>query len=99
MHCVQRRRRERLRRRVISGELNLEQLGVKRLTVPRRILEEMPLYTFPLEKEEIPTPKNPGVQHIPETQLFEPEQPTTTGSTDPTVQPSIQHLKILNDTG
>ena len=28
-----------------GGELDLEQLGVKRLTVPRRVLEEMPLYT------------------------------------------------------
>jgi hypothetical protein len=50
MHCIQRRRRDRLRRRIQSGELDLEQLGVKRLTVPRRVLEEMPLYTYPPEK-------------------------------------------------
>lgn len=53
MHCIQKRRRERLRRRVANGEVDLERLGIKRITVPRRILDEMPLYTYPfLGKEE-----------------------------------------------
>ncbi|KAF2273481.1 uncharacterized protein EI97DRAFT_436127 [Westerdykella ornata] len=46
MHCVQRRRREELRRRVINGEINLEAVGVKRLTVPREFLEKLPSYTY-----------------------------------------------------
>jgi hypothetical protein len=46
MHVVQRRRRNDLRQRVINGEVNLEALGVKRLTVPREYLEKLPLYTY-----------------------------------------------------
>jgi hypothetical protein len=46
MHWVQRRRRERLRRRVAIGEVDLEALGIKRLTVPQEVLDQMPLYTY-----------------------------------------------------
>jgi len=49
MHCVQQRRRESLRRRVASGEIDLEALGIKRLTVPQDILDKMPLYTYTSE--------------------------------------------------
>lgn len=46
MHCVQRKRREWLRRRVANGEVDLEALGIKRLTVPQDILDKMPLYVY-----------------------------------------------------
>ncbi|EME46451.1 hypothetical protein DOTSEDRAFT_70447 [Dothistroma septosporum NZE10] len=46
MHWLQRRRRQALRRRVASGEVDLEALGIKRLTVPQELLDEMPLYTY-----------------------------------------------------
>lgn len=46
MHMLQRRRRQTLRRRVANGEVDLEALGIKRLTVPQEILDEMPLYTY-----------------------------------------------------
>lgn len=46
MHCVQRKRREWLRRRVALGEVDLEALGIKRLTVPQDILDKMPLYVY-----------------------------------------------------
>jgi len=49
MHCIQQRRRESLRRRVASGEIDLEALGIKRLTVPQDILDKMPLYTYTAE--------------------------------------------------
>jgi hypothetical protein len=54
MHVVQRRRRQLLRQRVASGEVDLEQLGIKRLTVPRSVLDAMPLYKYPevVSKEE-----------------------------------------------
>jgi Ring finger domain len=51
MHWLQKRRRERLRRRVANGEVDLEQLGIKKLTVPPEYLEKMPIYTFPEETE------------------------------------------------
>lgn len=46
MHWLQRRRRQALRRRVASGEVDLEALGIKRLTVSQELLDEMPLYTY-----------------------------------------------------
>ena len=46
MHYVQRRRRVSLRRRVISGETDLEALGIKRLTVPVEHIETFPLFTY-----------------------------------------------------
>ncbi|KAI9743509.1 MAG: hypothetical protein M1818_002822 [Claussenomyces sp. TS43310] len=46
MHFLQRRRRHALRRRVIAGEVNLEALGIKRLTVPKELIERMPLYVY-----------------------------------------------------
>ncbi|KAH9826332.1 Ring finger domain [Teratosphaeria destructans] len=46
MHWLQRRRRQRLRRRVENGEVDLEALGIKRLTVPQAVLDDMPLYTY-----------------------------------------------------
>ena len=46
MHLLQRRRRQTLRRRVANGEVDLEALGIKRLTVPQDILDKMPLYTY-----------------------------------------------------
>lgn len=46
MHLLQRRRRELLRRRVANGDVNLEALGIKRMTVPQEMLDKMPLYVF-----------------------------------------------------
>jgi hypothetical protein len=46
MHVIQRRRRNALRQRVVNGEIDLEAVGVKRLTVPREYLEKLPLYTY-----------------------------------------------------
>ncbi|KAF2972395.1 hypothetical protein GQX73_g1107 [Xylaria multiplex] len=47
MHYVQNRRRASLRRRVMNGEVNLEALGIKRLTVPlTHIQQTYPLFTY-----------------------------------------------------
>lgn len=46
MHWLQRRRRNALRERVANGEVDLEALGIKRLTVPQDVLDKMPLYTY-----------------------------------------------------
>ncbi|KAF2148474.1 hypothetical protein K461DRAFT_262655 [Myriangium duriaei CBS 260.36] len=46
MHLVQRRRRHSLRRRVTNGEVDLETLGVKRVMVPKEVLEKMPVYVY-----------------------------------------------------
>lgn len=46
MHVIQRRRRNALRQRVLNGEVDLEALGVKRLTVSQAILDKMPIVTY-----------------------------------------------------
>jgi len=46
MHWLQSRRRRSLRRRVANGEVDLEALGIKRLTVPQAVLDEMPMYIY-----------------------------------------------------
>ncbi|KAI1816862.1 hypothetical protein GGS20DRAFT_575218 [Poronia punctata] len=46
MHYVQNRRRALLRRRVMDGEVNLEALGIKRLTVPLSHIQSFPLFTY-----------------------------------------------------
>jgi hypothetical protein len=49
MHFVQRMRRQSLRHRIESGEVNLEALGIKRLTVPRAFIVSLPLFTYDSE--------------------------------------------------
>ncbi|BFZ64044.1 Nucleolar protein 58 [Saitoella coloradoensis] len=46
MHAHTYRARRDLRRRIAAGELDLEALGVKRLTVPKVMLGKMPIKTF-----------------------------------------------------
>lgn len=51
MHIIQRSRRQSLRRRVASGEVNLEALGIKRLTVPQEFIDKLPLFTYNCEDD------------------------------------------------
>lgn len=46
MHILQYRRRKSLRRRVANGEVDLEALGIKRLLLPRKELDKIPLRTY-----------------------------------------------------
>lgn len=54
MHCIQRKKRQNLRRRVTNGEVDLEALGIRRLTVPREALDKLSLFIY-TAKEELPT--------------------------------------------
>ncbi|KAL8761101.1 MAG: hypothetical protein Q9184_002752 [Pyrenodesmia sp. 2 TL-2023] len=52
MHLYQRRRRNALRRRIVLGEVDLERLGIKRLTVPQDAINMLPRFPYsPSEKE------------------------------------------------
>lgn len=60
MHLLRRHRRKTLRRRVQSGHVDLEAVGIKRLTVPRAVLDAMPLCQYgkthsAIEKEVVST--------------------------------------------
>ena len=46
MHYIQHKSRQALRRRVASGEVDLEALGIKRMTVPQELLDKMPLFVY-----------------------------------------------------
>ncbi len=52
MHYIQRQRRARLRRRIERGQVDLEALGIKRLTVPRSIIDKMPLFVYTCKEDE-----------------------------------------------
>ncbi|KAL7926893.1 hypothetical protein ACQKWADRAFT_278939 [Trichoderma austrokoningii] len=63
MHLIQRRRRHSLRRRVESGEVDLEAMGIKRLTVPYTHVKSFPLFTYNQDPDSLngpPTPSSPG---------------------------------------
>lgn len=46
MHCIQRRNRRALHRRVAAGEVDLEALGIKRLTVPQEALDKLMTFIY-----------------------------------------------------
>ncbi|RYP44549.1 hypothetical protein DL768_008998 [Monosporascus sp. mg162] len=56
IHCIQCHRRAALRRRVESGEVNLEALGIKRVKVPIEHIQGFPLFTYNYES---PAPLSP----------------------------------------
>lgn len=65
MHWLQYQHRQRLRRRVASGQVDLEALGIKRLSVPRKILDAFPMRVYvpepttPVPADEPITPLSP----------------------------------------
>lgn len=46
LHCVARKRRSSLRKRVQTGEVNIEALGIKRVKVPPNHVQNFPLFTY-----------------------------------------------------
>ncbi|PMD61335.1 uncharacterized protein K444DRAFT_719521, partial [Hyaloscypha bicolor E] len=59
MHLIQRSRRKSLQRRVASGEVNLEALGIKRLTVPQQFIDQLPLFIYTSEEQSPPASPEP----------------------------------------
>jgi hypothetical protein len=59
MHFIQSRRRRSLRRRVESGQVNLEGMGIKRLTVPLDYVQKFPLFTYSYEPPVSSVPSSP----------------------------------------
>lgn len=59
MHLVQRRRRHSLKCRVESGEVDLEAMGIKRMTVPPAHIRDFPLFTYNADPETMGPPPTP----------------------------------------
>lgn len=59
MHYIQRRRRTSLRHRVISGEVNLEAMNIKRVPVPIEHVEKFPLFTYNYDPNLSSSPSSP----------------------------------------
>ncbi|KAI1823260.1 hypothetical protein F4861DRAFT_510940 [Xylaria intraflava] len=76
MHYVQNRRRALLRRRVMNGEVNLEALGIKRLTVPLSHIQTYPLFTYNY---------NPPGDSAPASQPPQPAYKTSSDSDSPSL--------------
>ncbi|KAH8899270.1 hypothetical protein GQ53DRAFT_758496 [Thozetella sp. PMI_491] len=60
MHWVARRRRASLRRRVISGEVNIEGMGIRRIIVPLSHIQQFPLFTYHYEPDDRSEPVSPA---------------------------------------
>ncbi|KAL1844323.1 hypothetical protein VTJ49DRAFT_2 [Mycothermus thermophilus] len=59
MHLVQAWRRADLRRRVITGDVNLEAMGIRHLTVPMVHIRSFPLFTYCYEPDTYNSPLSP----------------------------------------
>lgn len=46
MHLLQRRRRNHLRQLIVSGQVDLEALGVRKLKVPQDVLDKLPMFIY-----------------------------------------------------
>ncbi|EGR47583.1 uncharacterized protein TRIREDRAFT_28655, partial [Trichoderma reesei QM6a] len=82
MHLVQRRRRISLRRRVMSGEVDLEAMGIKRLTVPSTFVQGFPLFTYNQDPDQLSgqsTPSSP-TRSIRSTRSVRSKRSSITGS-------------------
>jgi hypothetical protein len=89
MHIIQRKRRNDLQRRVAAGEIDLEALGVKRLTVSQQILDKLPTYTYTANAPDNPEKSVPQaplpVLGAPSTSV----DPETGVKVTPLVRPSL----------
>ncbi|KAG5915318.1 hypothetical protein E4U42_008115 [Claviceps africana] len=59
MHFIQRRNRNSLRKRVQTGEVDLEAMGIKRVTVPASHVKQFPLFTYNAEPDLLDMPSSP----------------------------------------
>lgn len=64
MHWYQRHARNRLQRRVANGSVDLEALGIRRLTVPQEVLDKLPTYVYTADTQEPPIVESPEASHL-----------------------------------
>lgn len=87
MHCYQRRNRRALERRIQSGEVDLETLGIKRLRVPQEVVDNLSTFIYvPIQSDPVGTnePVEPSSQSNSELPTPAPSTPDHTLWTQPT---------------
>ncbi|KAF4592030.1 RING finger domain-containing protein [Ophiocordyceps camponoti-floridani] len=86
MHFIQRRNRSSLQRRVQSGEVDLEAMGIKRLTVPASHVDRFPLFTYNAEAELANAPRSPsaGPRSVRSLRSIRSKRSSIAGTTDTT---------------
>lgn len=93
---VQRKRRESLQRRLVSGEVDLEYLGIKRLVVPPHILSALPVYVYPgQESEQVEASKEKERTKHASEETNDAEVKVTETEIDSTNQPSSSSTSTL----
>ncbi|KYK56755.1 uncharacterized protein DCS_03761 [Drechmeria coniospora] len=103
MHFVQRRNRESLKRRVQTGEVDLEAMGIKRLTVPASHLKSLPLFTYnadPDHTNDPPTPDSAAAKPAPTTSRRKSrrsDRKASNTSSDPTLLGSSRSLRRMRN--
>ncbi|KAF2401784.1 hypothetical protein EJ06DRAFT_555432 [Trichodelitschia bisporula] len=88
LQWLQRKRREALRRRVISGEVDIEALGIRRVTVPASVLQQMPLYTFVSDNAVPKSSSDTSTQSSPPTSSPAPLEPPSSKPEAPSSNPN-----------
>lgn len=91
MHILQRRRRTALRQRVVNGEIDLEALGVKRLTVSQELLDKFPIYPYTVATAHPTLDLEKTTPHAPDPTLHLPssaDDAETGNKTSPLYRPS-----------
>jgi Ring finger domain len=61
MHTMQRYRRRAIQRSVVEGEMDLEALGIKRLTVPAEVLDKMALIVYVAPEDSVEKSAVPAI--------------------------------------
>ena len=81
MHFAQYRRRYLLRRRIVTGETDLETIGISKFTVPQNMLNKLPTYAYKsnnsngcAEKDGNSESPDSSIQQFQETQMNEKEK-------------------------
>jgi hypothetical protein len=98
MHVSQYRARRDLRRRIAAGEIDLESLGIKRLTVPKEMIDSMPIKIYgassmmpaaPIaEKAFVPPAPSPPSSN---------ESPTNTSAEDTATSTANDNLTVVQN--
>lgn len=64
MHYYQRRARRSLRRRVAAGEVDLESLGIRRLTIPQDVLDKLPVHLYTASEKDSPVQGSAPIKQL-----------------------------------